>query len=189
MPFEISNIREINAYYEKVYLPTYSKLPQELFDNLAYNFKALNNITSKTNKLNRFYAFDEFNPNNFVLGGKRIKITDKLVPVSIQNRNDLSLMFEALLNKYQPNVLSRFNKNLVEPRIKIFKKCIIACERAELPLTKDIKGLHSIKTSCDLVGLKTPWSLVNAQFHKFRKTIPKMDVRIAAIQKYLNEIE
>jgi len=186
VPLEITNMRAIKEHYTQIYLPKCAKLPQEAFNGIAHDFKALNNLRTEDDK---FYAFDEFNPNNFLIAGNSIKIVDKLEKLSQQNKNGLPSMLEVFLNKYNKDIFTSFDENLVANRRKIFKKCIIACENAELPHINDVCGVISIKDSFRLVALKQNWDAVHAQLHQFRKTIPKMDERIVAIYKYLAEIQ
>lgn len=117
---------EIQHYYLNEYLPTFVKVPQRSFDNIAKDCARLN---AKGN-----YEFDFFNPNNFVLVGKTLRITDELNKTSVQNPNTISDLLQVFLQKVDINYLAEYNKNAEPLRRELFKKIVMAGMRHNLPL-------------------------------------------------------
>ena len=66
-------------YYENSLLPKTAQLPQKAFDAIAKDLDALNKMEN--------YTFDYNNPNNFVIVGKTLRITDEISSTNHPNSN------------------------------------------------------------------------------------------------------
>ena len=132
-----ASIAEITKY-EKEVLPVVASLPQESFDTFAKGLKDLNKITT----FNRFkkvsFIPDIMNPNNLIIADKKIKLVDQLDKVPFKKPNSIYTMLEPLLYRLSSTTYVPENINLVKPRQEILKKCLIAAEKAELPLESEV---------------------------------------------------
>ena len=136
---------ECDKYYDEVYLPKFANLPQKAYDNLANDFDILNLCYDDD-----WYRFDIFNPNNFVLVGKQIRIVDNITKESY-NPNYLAPYSETLPdNRMSTTDLMRvflmmrdlktecsFNEKTLSLRRELFKKICLAGIKNQLPVVND----------------------------------------------------
>ena len=146
--------------YEKDVLPLCASLPQESYDNFAKDLARLNNYSTigATNPLKSkhyirlfglkpsvltiqryHYTPDVINPNNILIADNQFKIVDKLEAVPVKNPNTIYTMLNPLLIKLGPEVEAKPNPELANLRNRIFKKTLIASEKAALPLDTPLK--------------------------------------------------
>lgn len=114
-------------YYEKKYLPKFASLPQKSFDDVAYDFRLLNENSRDG------HCFDTRNPNNFVLVGKKIRIVDSICQsfekeMTITDLVAPFLFFQDVANECTYSVRGLNNRR------KLFKKIVLAGLKNDLPI-------------------------------------------------------
>ena len=186
VPFEIVNDAQAEHYYKNIYLQKCANMPQHAFDNLANDFKTLNSSF----KRDTYYRyFDTYNPNNFLLVGDEIKIVDDICETEFDNPNNLTSMLKVFLLRYSVDIEASFEKALVPQRRKILEKCIIANEKAELPIDYFYHENCILEESLNLVDIKSTHESLLAKIREFRNNIPDKNQRIDAVKEYLNTLE
>lgn len=136
--------REEIADYEKYFVPKCSSLPQEAYDKFANGLADLNKMKdTKFNLSKVYYTPDIENPNNILISGNEFRLVDKLEKTSAKEPNSLYTMLEPLLIRLSPESYASYNKDLIEPRYQILQKCLIAAEKADLPLECPLKDRFS----------------------------------------------
>ena len=128
--------KDCENYYAKVYLPLFAKIPQKSYNAIAKDCKELNKMSNGEYFLN----FDYCNPNNFVLYGKSLRITDDIYNTSLENPNTAADLLEVFLDKMSrtetaPNL---DDQNALYYRREILKKLVIAANNCKLPLGDNI---------------------------------------------------
>lgn len=177
--------KKVNRYYSEKDFPTkIAKMPQEAFDEIAGNFKILNNMEVSGYKP----GFDFFNPNNVLIVGNKFKITDVLCFTRMKNYNNIDKILDVFLVKGNTYEMNDFNKEFVPQRKEIFKKCILANEKHELPLCKDTEAGESLFHSLRLTDINLKEKTIVARLNRFRKEIPNLDERLEALGKYLDNL-
>lgn len=118
---------DCKKYYEDVYLPTFAKLPQKVYDDVACDFEQLNMLNDGS-----WYIFDILNPNNFVLVGKKIKIVDKIAKISEDSHR-----MEGYDDKYIDKGMSTTDMMRV---FLMNQDCLNECEFSQksLPLRREL---------------------------------------------------
>ena len=130
--------------YENIFVPKCASLPQESYDKFAIGLAELNKIhDNKANFTKIYYTPDIINPNNILISDKNFKIVDKLDKTKQKDPNTLFTMLEPLMIRLSPESYASYNEKLVLPRQNIFKKCLIAAEKANLPLENSLKYEYS----------------------------------------------
>lgn len=120
--------------YEKTVFPVIKSLPQKSYDDFAKGLNDLNGITVY-HKFKKMYLMpDIINPNNLIIADQKIKLVDEFDKTPIVKPNSIYTMLEPLLYRLSPVTYVPENPELFKPRQEIFKKCLIASEKAELPL-------------------------------------------------------
>ena len=156
-------------------LQEFSALPQKAFDNIAEDFKKLNNISFNS----QFYRFDTNNPNNFVKVGKSIKIVDDIDITPCEQTNDIYALLRVFIQKGGNE----------EKKKEIIKKCILACEKHELPLDSAHKYMY---TSMNNIFKNAEVKVSYDDYYKFAKNLrekcPNKAFRLQQVKKYLEEI-
>ncbi|MCD8377252.1 MAG: hypothetical protein LUB59_00525 [Candidatus Gastranaerophilales bacterium] len=120
--------------YKKNYIPRAASLPQSSYDEFANDLKILNGMKGGIPGKRVYYAPDVINPNNVLIVDDRIRIVDKLETTSIPNPNSLYTMLDPLLIRFMPEKYAEADASITGDRIQIFKKCLIAGEKSNLPL-------------------------------------------------------
>lgn len=91
----------------------------------------------------QYYTPDVINPNNILISDGRFRIVDKMDVTPVENPNSLFTMIEPLLIRLTPDKCAEYKPELVEPRLQIFKKCLLAAEKWLLPLESGTKYEYS----------------------------------------------
>ena len=143
--------REDIELYNKEYLPLCSSLPQKSYDDFAFGLKELNGIRKLSGCKLVSYVPDIMNPNNILISEGQFKIVDKLDKVPLKNPNSIYTMLEPLMLRLSPEATANRDCNLLGYRRNIFKKTLIAAEKAELPLESSIKYPYSDYVLNDIV--------------------------------------
>ena len=170
--------------YEKEFVPKCSRIPQESFDELAFNLKKLNGMSSLGIKGKQYYVPDIINPNNIIISDNKFRIVDKLDKVPVKNPNTLFTMLEPLLLRVTPEESTKYNPKLVEPRKNILKKCLISSEKAELPMNSPMTWEFSEWTLADVL----PESGFVEELYRMRAKKVPLDERIEYINKSVSKI-
>lgn len=122
----------LSSYYSNFYLPIFANVPQRSYDMLARDIKTLGDIVE--NKYIR-YTFDYFNPNNVVLSGKTLKMTDEVDMTIWENKNTISDMLNVFLKQMTVGVPASPSEKLLPLRHQIAKKVIKAGMKYNVPIT------------------------------------------------------
>ena len=183
VPSEITDINEIKKIYKEKYLLKCVNLPQKAFDDIALDFKTLNSIPNPDSN-GRPFLFDTINPNNFLLSDDSIRIVDDFMLDG--KTNNLSSMLNVMLCKYNLDKYVEFDKELVEPRIKILLKCILAAEKAQLPISTVDEDIveHAFKNA----GLDIRWPVFEQTINQLRQSVPDIEQRIKLLEEYFNQL-
>lgn len=190
---EESNIKNIEEFYYdiKEFPQKLAQLPQQAYDKLAQNFKKLNTITYKTNNNN--LCFEPYNPNNFLIDKDSFKITDSLMVDDDNNElNNITKMLLPFICKLSGYVETKEGQQwlkYIALRAEIFKKCLLASEKEELPLNLYAFDDGYLKKSLVLSGKNSESETVIDDLKKFRKDIPDVNARIPIIAEYFDKLD
>lgn len=184
VPSELSNSKtseECRKYYEETYLPLFAKLPQKAFDDVAYDFATLNLYCS-----DGWYRFDVFNPSNFVLVGKQIRIVDNLVKNTddanflraySENGRDCAMsttdLMRVFLMMQEPRVECEFSENALPFRRELFKKIVLAGMKNYLPLSNDENVFCLEKVAEILCKSNNQTQQIHAKLERFAEDYTK----------------
>lgn len=166
-------VEQMGEYYNSVYLPKFSKLPQKAYDNVVSDFVKLNNPQ------NGYWlpeAFDCYNPNNFIQVGKKIKIIDELRDTL--KDGDISDVMFVFLRDYGTPITPSSQKMKRE----IFDKCMVAAVKNDFT-----RGAIRLKKTLKFVGIEKPIEEF-AQDIKLISQEPK-EKQVNKIKKYLEELK
>lgn len=156
-------------------LKEFASLPQKAFDTLAKDFQKLNEIKNP----NLFYRFDTNNPNNFIKVGDKIKIVDDIDWVPTEEPNDLFNLLRIFIHKEGE---SDYKK-------EIFKKCILASEKANLPMEAAHKYLKKFMDEiCQFANSKKTFNEIFERLTDLRKNIPDETSRLKEVKNFMEEL-
>ena len=172
-------------YFQRRYLPAYSKVSQKSYNALARDLVSLNKRYDKTGYR---HIIDYFNPNNIVLNGDKLSIVDEIEIVE-NNKQVQNSMIE-LLNVLLGSCL-KYGKSLNDAKV-IFKKVVKASMSENLPVSyysfgTDLYDYHIMHFL--LISLKS-----NANSEWVVKSldeisnIPDKKLRLDKTNKFLDEI-
>ena len=198
----------INKYHEE-FIPTCAAVPQEGYDEFAKCLKKLNGIRHRNlnplNKINEHmpenshngfgkkisYTLDVINPNNVLISDNSFKLVDSFFKVSSKNPNSVYTMLEPLLIRLTPDKCAEFDAKTAPLKKNIFRKILIASEKAELPLSSPflddttqfgLEQIYRINNN----GSKSPLMCLEALDTMRKESVPLKE-RIAFINKELLE--
>lgn len=183
----IENIEEF--YYDiKKFPQILSQLPQLAYDKFAQNLKKLNEISTKSN---RYFCFDFYNPNNFLIDEGTFKITDALMINDDNKHNNFTKILHPLICKLSG--YTETNKghkwvNFVAERAEIFKKCLLASEKAELPIDLSSDDYAYLMQALKLSGKKPNHITMIENLDQFRLDIPNPNKRIPIVAEYFEKL-
>ena len=185
VPYDVKDWNDILRIYREKYLPAFTSLPQKAFDAIAEHFKKLN---QKSNGAIN-YRFDTNNPNNFIKIGSQIRIIDDISITPVKDFNSPLEMLNVFVIKHKLGTKNIFDEKAVYMRKDLFKKCILASEKAELPYTSiEYKFvLDEYNEACKLSGIDKSFKEIYERLMNFRN-IPDMKIRLSALKEYLNSL-
>lgn len=180
--------QDCQVYYKTVYLPLFANVPQKSYNAIAADCKELNKMRNGEYFLN----FDYCNPNNFVLAGQSLKITDDIYNTSMENPNTAADLLEVFLDKMTgDDVAPTLNdSNSLHYRREIMKKIVIAANKCNLPLGDNIsccegEWKYLLKKMCKIDSSHID-VLENLKAIQAENTLE--DKRVCATKNYLDKI-
>ena len=175
----------IKDYYVGTYLPRFASVPQSSYTKVAQDFAMLNKLSPAPR---RYYSFDANNPNNIVLSGKRLILTDQINVIGKPETNSTGKLLELLLVQ----VGYGYNAPKPEEGLKdartILKKIILAAEKVALPHNPQIKDDASWEFALRNCSVKKDYAEVLSMLNKFREKIPDKAQRLKEIERYIDEL-
>lgn len=176
---------DAQAYYENIYLPKFAAVPQRAFDAIAKDFDTLNKMGRGFNN----YTFDFKNPNNFVLVGNTLRITDEISSTCIKNPNSIAEMLSVFLEKMNIETFAPYSDGAVPARRQLLRKIILAGMKCNLdfgdcPADKIIWN-NIIENLC---SLKVSSGSVMNTLKSMRKIVPEQKLRLKLTSDYLDNI-
>ena len=188
LPFEYASTHpkeECLKYYAKNCLIKFAKLPQRSFDGIAKDFAKLNKMCSK----HKSFFFDFMNPNNFVLCGKTIRITDEINQYE-KTRNCVTDMLDIFLNKIDFDNNAEFDKKLLSLRKELTKKLILAGARHNIPMYYNTADLTAwSKTFNELLGIKNiDVTTITSDIGNIADLYKKPKQRVEKVKQYLETV-
>lgn len=160
--------------YHSNYLPKILSLGQDAFDDVAKNFSELGNISNKSSSGESLFAFDIFNPNNFVITDDKINIVDR-ISSGFSRTKDLGSLTHPLMNLYEVGEWVQPDKALFDQKRALLEKLLLASEKNELSLPS---GSSKIGHSFALAGLDGKWKSYRKILLENRSKVPSMDERL-----------
>ena len=169
-------------YYVQKYLPTFSKVPQESYDDVAMDFFKLNQMRTSNGS---FYEFDSNNPANVLLVGDKLKLVDEIDSSSLENQNSVGKLLEILLNKKDTfDNIDGYGESLNYAQ-EIFSKVIIATEKANLPYCTREKDSKVWAQLMEKLNIKSDFMTIIEDLSNIRYTNFDQASRISKIEDYL----
>lgn len=165
-----------------------AKIPQEAYDDVAKDFKALNEAVNPKEDIEKYYSFDYINPNNFMFSDKELRIVDNIEPTDEKNANNVFSMINCLLAKYTILAKCKFSEKLIEPRREILKKCFVACEKQSLPLEGNLYFLPSINNTLRLCKINRSWGWIQSDIAKIRKESNDPQISAKLVGEYFDNL-
>ena len=171
-------------YYEEFYLPVFSKVPQKSFDAIAKDCNTLNKMGNDDIS----YSFDYLNPNNFVLVGKTIRITDVINKETCENPNTMAQLLYVFLQKTDLDNAAHYNKYLEPYRRILMEKIILAGMKHNLPVENSPyhKKVWQV-VSNGLCKSKEQYTKLIENLKKLQE-IPDTKLRLSRTKEYLENI-
>lgn len=180
LPDRLMSISEKKDYYNNVYLRRFAALPQSSYDRIAQDFKTLNSIGKE---------FDTINPNNFSVDGDEIKIIDEITNTEVRNPNNLAKLLRVFTNSYDANQAADFDNFAVQNRKVLFKKLILASEKAGLPFSSSLDDCKELEMAMNLCDYKVNFSEIKRTLTEYRRIYPDMNIRLQKISEFLDEFD
>lgn len=178
--------KDCQKYYETVYLPLFSSVPQKSYNAIAKDCHSLN----QKHNGDLFYNFDFINPNNIVLTGKTLKIADDIAMVSTPDPNSTSDLLYVFLQRMSLTKPAMYNKKALKPRQEIFKKIVIASVKNKLALGDNTaygKQIWKVVAN-ELCNAKDDHLTIIDKLREFQTNIPSPQKRVKAAQNYLDKL-
>lgn len=152
-------------------LREFASLPQKQFDMLAQDFSRLNEIYDG----HRFYTFDTHNPNNLLKIGKSLKLVDEISITPCEKPNDIFAFLRAFIQE----------SGDIDTKKAVFKKCILASEKSQLPMESAHKYISSyMEEIFENAGVNDTFENFYTKMNEFRGQENHMEL----VQKYLENI-
>lgn len=171
-------------YYNDVYLKKYSSLPQKAFDDVAADFKSLNEI----NENGHFYSFDTINPNNFIAVNDKIMIVDKLDKTTQRDSNTTAKMINVFINSMSHDTKAEFDLMAMGGRRNLLKKCLIAGEKAELPYGRTPEEREYLNDALRLCDIQENFSDIQRTMMEYRRKYTNLEERADKISQYIDDL-
>lgn len=152
-------------------LKEFASLPQKQFDMLAQDFAKLNGIADG----HLFYTFDTHNPNNLLKIGRSLKLVDEISITPCEKPNDIFAFLRAFIQEGRDT----------DTKKAVFKKCILASEKSQLPMESAHKYLPShMEEIFENAGVNDTFENFYTRMNEFRGQKNHMEL----VQKYLENI-
>lgn len=179
---------EAIKYYNNYYLPKFAEAPQKSYDDIANDFKTLNEM--QIPKSDYHYDFDSRNPNNIALtkDNKLVMVDDIDVRATSNTNNTSKLLKIFLLSLSRNHSIYYYDDVGYQAAKNIFKKIVLAAERAELPNEDKAKGLRYWDLVFKNLRIrKIPESFVY-ELEENRKKIPNIEQRIQKAEEVVDKL-
>lgn len=177
--------QDCKKYYETVYLPLFSSLPQKSFDAIAKDCNTLN----KKKKGGYYYAFDFINPNNIVLTGKTLRIADDITKVSIPNPNSTADLLYVFLQRMSLKSSATYSKQALSYRQELFKKIVLASAKNNLALGNIPYGAKIWQVVANnLCRANDDYKTIIKTLNTIQKTATSPQKRVNETKKYLENL-
>lgn len=177
---------DIHGYYSRFYLPLFAGVPQRSYNALARDMKTL---ASMAENQYAYFTFDYFNPNNVVLTGKTLKMTDDIDKTIWKSSNTMSDMLNVFLKQVTVGIPATPSSVLTPLRQQIARKVLKAGMKCDLSITGEDKPNNVfnfvIKYLC--TSKEEPQKVFEtlSDIQKAQKT-PRQ--KCAMLDRYLDEI-
>ena len=156
-------------------LKEFASLPQRAYDRLAGDFSILNSIQDAS----LYYKFDTNNPNNFVKVGKSIRIVDDIDWVPSKNSNDMFNLMRIFIKKDGDVTLKK----------EIFKKCVLACEKHQLPMDAVFAYLHGFMDQIfKNAGIRSNFEAYYDLMLDLRQNCKNDKIRMQKVREYVETL-
>ncbi len=175
---------ECKEYYEEFYLPLFSKIPQKSYNAIAKDCDTLNKMGN--DKIS--YSFDYLNPNNFVLVGKTIRITDVITQETYENPNTIAQLLYSFLQKTDLDGYATYSKYSEPFKRIIMKKIVLAGMKYNLPIENSPydKKIWQV-VSNGLCKSNENYTNIIENLKNFQK-IPNIKLRLQKTNDYIENI-
>ncbi|MDR1327744.1 MAG: hypothetical protein LBJ74_04990 [Heliobacteriaceae bacterium] len=178
----------MEKYYETVYLPKFSSLPQKAYDDLAYDCSVLNESGDGLS----CWGFDYVNTNNFVAAGKKIRTVDEMDYLT-QDENKTSDLMNIFLFMYNKDTAIRPGLKVSDKVLKmkqtIFKKWLLAAEKYRLPFPRMAADKADMDICMEIAGFGNDFEPVEKYIEKLRSAYPEDSAkRIRLLDNYLDAL-
>ena len=128
---------------------------------------------------NLHYRFDTNNANNFLKVGKKIKIVDDIDITPCENPNDIYAMLRVFIQKGGD----------IDKKKELFKKCILACEKYQLPMESAHKYLPKyVDEIFQNAGVKVSFDDFYKTINELRNSCPDEGSRMQKVKEYLKTL-
>ncbi len=181
----MQSIEECETYYREKYLPLFAKVPQKSYDALIKDIAVLNKMKYSQDE---YYIYDSRNPGNIVLAGDRLLLTDGMDTINASDYNTVGKVLETMLYKLTSyRFIPDFGDNVSDAR-EIFRKIIIASEKADLPYDTRIvdEDIWKVVLLNCKINLKPDEFIFNLE--KIRGNQPDIRKRLPEIEKFLDNV-
>lgn len=171
-------------YYEEFYLPVFSEVPQKSFDAIAKDCNILNKLGSEDIS----YSFDYLNPNNFVLVGKTIRITDVITKGNSKNPNTIAQLLYVFLQKTDLDNVAHYSKYSESYRKILMEKIVLAGMKHNLPIENSPhdKKVWQVVAN-ELCRTEEPYAELIENLKKLQE-IPDTKLRLRKTKEYMENI-
>lgn len=171
---QMPNVKKEGVQAFNQALKEFAELPQQAFDNLAHDYDHLNKLRNG----HIFYMFDTANPNNFIKVGKSIRVVDDIDWVPCEKPNTLYHFLKIFLQEDGDIALKK----------QLFKKCILAAEKYQLPMDTDYKYLKShVEELFKNAHLNQTFEQYYQKMTEIR-SIPDKNTRMQLVTQYLETL-
>lgn len=126
-------------------------------------------------KVEDFFKFDTHNPNNLLKIGRSLKLVDEISITPCEKPNDIFAFLRAFIQEGRDT----------DTKKAVFKKCILASEKSQLPMESAHKYLPShMEEIFENAGVNDTFENFYTRMNEFRGQKNHMEL----VQKYLENI-
>lgn len=176
---------DLLGYYENYLLPKTAELPQKAFDAIAKDMDTLN----KKGRGLRNYTFDYLNPNNFVIVGKSIRITDEIAETLPPKPNTAANLLNVFIENTSLNDKAEYSILAEGNRRTLLKKIVLAAMKSNLALGDKGRNLETWDyVLIDLCDLKVDPKEFLGTLKSISANAPTAKNRVERANKYLDNV-